>query len=316
VFPIIFIIEGAEYDCAFFAKRPKFIHYYPSYLIINNIEFDHADIYDSIDQIKDGFRKLIRTMPQNSLILANGDSSDVRDVLENSYSSVQFFGKNNRNDWYFSNQRYKEKGSSFTVNHQSQKLSAFNMPLQGEHQIHNALGTIALCKNLGIGDRKIKESLLSFKGVKRRLELWGELNGALIYDDFAHHATAVQNILTSLKHIHPDKKLIAIYEPRTNTSVRNIFQKEITKALATADFSLIMPIHRIDRIPAENRLSLEKLERDIKSLGKKVFILNEYQTIWKYIPKLLDNNSVLVLLTNGNLGGEYQKLRNSVKKTN
>lgn len=307
-----FIIEGDEYDCAFFDKRPKFIHYYPSYLIINNIEFDHADIYDSTDQIKDGFCKLIRTMPKNSLILANGDSPEVRDVLANAYSSVQFFGKGKNNDWFFSNQNYTQKGCSFIVNHHSQRLTEFHIPLHGEHQIYNTLGTIALCKNLGIDDSKIKESLLTFKGVKRRLELWGEINGALLYDDFAHHVTAVQNILTSLKKIHADKKLIAIYEPRTNTSVRNIFQEEISKALATADISLIMPIHRMDRIPQKNRLSLEKLKQDINHLGKQVFILDEYQNIWKYIPKLLDENSVAVLLTNGDLGGEYEKLRNLV----
>ncbi len=308
-----FVIEGDEYDSAFFDKRPKFIHYLPQYLIINNIEFDHADIYKDINQIKEGFRKLIRTMPKNGLIVANGDDSHVRETLSSSYTPIIYFGQNQSNDWQFECKRNHIQSNTFTVMNKPNTLEEFHIPLHGEHQIYNALGVIILATHIGLSKDQIQNALNSFKGVKRRLELLGNLKNALIYDDFAHHPTAIKRTLLTLKNAYPGKEILAIFEPRTNTTVRNIFQKEITEALATADSCLILPIYRSERIPYQERLSLTLLESELKNIGINVNILTDYHSIWTYLSKILNENVVGVLLTNGNMGGEYEKIYNKIK---
>jgi UDP-N-acetylmuramate: L-alanyl-gamma-D-glutamyl-meso-diaminopimelate ligase len=309
-----FVIEGDEYDCAFFDKRPKFIHYLPNYLIINNIEFDHADIYQDINQIKDGFHKLIRTLPENGLIIANGDDPNVRDVLREVYTPVTYFGKNSENDWHFGKTEGALNSNSFKVLFHSAEPVDFHLPYQGEHQIYNALSVIVLAKHLGISHDQIQQAFDSFQGVKRRLELWGELYGGLIYDDFAHHPTAIEKTLQALRRNHPDKKILAIFEPRTNTSVRNIFQRELIQALAVADISIILPLYRIDRISPENRLSISQVEEKLKQKGRDIYILTDYQKLRSLLAKILNKNVIGCILTNGNLGGEYEKLYDEILK--
>jgi UDP-N-acetylmuramate: L-alanyl-gamma-D-glutamyl-meso-diaminopimelate ligase len=309
-----FVIEGDEYDCAFFDKRPKFIHYLPNYLVINNIEFDHADIYQDINQIKDGFHKLIRTLPENGLIVANGDDHNVREVLRRVYTPVIYFGKNNENDWRFEKTESTLNLNSFKVYHHSAELAEFHLPYQGEHQIYNAMSVIVLSKHLGISHGQIQKAFDSFQGVKRRLELWGEFYNGLIYDDFAHHPTAIEKTLRALRKNHPYKKILAIFEPRTNTSVRNIFQSELIKALGIADITIILPLYRIDRISPENRLSISQVEEELKQQGKDVYILTDYQKLRSLLAKILNKNVIGCILTNGNMGGEYEKLRDEILK--
>ncbi len=309
-----FVIEGDEYDTAFFDKRPKFLHYLPHYLIINNIEFDHADIYRNIDQIKDGFRKLIRTVSGNGLIIANGDDPNVQDILSPIYSRVQTFGKSPANDWSYEDIKFSGTGMDFMVLRKGRLWNEFHIPLFGEYQINNALAVIAAATDMGLSPDQIQQGLSSFKNVDRRLELWGELNGAPFYDDFAHHPTAIRETLQALRYKHPHKKLVVIFEPRTNSMVRNIFQYQLTDAFSLADTLWITPIHRHDRIPENERLSLPRLKADLEEKHVAVNLLPDCKSIYPGLVKLLTPEHAVVLMTNGSLGGEYRLLREKIRK--
>jgi len=310
-----FVIEGDEYDTAFFDKRPKFLHYFPHILIINNIEFDHSDIYDNIDQIKNEFSKLVRIVPENGLIIANGDDKNVREVLENSYSPIWFFGRAKKNNWSFELLNTENDRTSFKVIRDSKNLYDFTIPMIGEYQVYNSLAVIAAATFIGLKPFDIQNGLESFQGVNRRLEFWGKLNGAYFYDDFAHHPTAIKETLKALRKKHPDKGVVAIFEPRTNTTIKNIFQRELSEALSHAEIIILTPVHRADKIPAEKRLSLSKLANDLRKKGRVVYLEEIYQEIFPKLKKIIDESMVVVLLTNGNLGGQYEILKNNIQKS-
>ncbi len=303
-----FVIEGDEYDSAFFDKLPKFLHYLPYYLIINNIEFDHADIYRDVEQIKDGFRKLIRTVPSRGLIVANGDDAHVRDVLRTTYSRVQWFGRSEEFDWSFGKPEHLPEGTGFTLFRQGKEQAQIQIPLYGEHQVANVLSVIAVAINIGLSVTTIQEGLNRFLNVKRRLEYRGEFRGVPFYDDFAHHPTAIAKTLQALRQHHLDREIIAIFEPRTNTTVKNIFQKQLADALALANTVLLTPIHRAERIPAEQRLSLSRLKQQLQRQDVTVHLLPDYASLWNVLESAIRGKQVIVLMSNGNLGGEYQKI--------
>ncbi len=310
-----FVIEGDEYDTAFFDKRPKFLHYFPHILIINNIEFDHSDIYDNIDQIKNEFKKLVRIVPENGLIIANGDDKNVREVLEKSFTRVWYFGKAQTNNWSFELLNTENDRTSFRVIRDSKIFYEFIIPMMGEYQVYNSLAVIAAATFIGLNPDDIQNGLRGFQGVKRRLEYWGQLNGANFYDDFAHHPTAIKETLKALRKKHPDKAIAAIFEPRTNTTIKNIFQTELADALSHAEIIILTPVHRADKIPVENRLALTKLADDLKKGGRIVYLEENYQEIFPRIKKVLDKSKIAVLMTNGNLGGQYEILKNKIQKS-
>jgi UDP-N-acetylmuramate: L-alanyl-gamma-D-glutamyl-meso-diaminopimelate ligase len=309
-----FVIEGDEYDCAFFDKRPKFIHYNPQYLIINNIEFDHSDIYNSVEEIKDEFRKLISTIQSNGYIIANGDDENVRDVLKTQFSQLIFFGNSKNNDWYFDDVEIGNRGTNFNLYHQSKKMENFFVPLIGRHQTYNTTAVIISAIIMGIPIRDIQKGLNSFLNVTRRLELLGKWNEALVYDDFAHHPTSIRETLDSLHKVHPNKSIIAIFEPRTNTTIKNIFQRELVDALKIADNVFITPIYRKEKIPEKERLSLTRLKSDLESKKTSVELLNKYSDLIPILSRELSEKYICILLTNGNLGGEYNKIRSRFNK--
>lgn len=311
-----FIIEGDEYDSAFFDKRPKFLHYFPFYLIINNIEFDHADIYQSLSEIKAGFKKMIRTVPGNGLIVANGDNAAVRDVLKEKYSRLQYFGKSGKNDWSFAVLKMDDLGTEFLLKNNVKAIGEFRLSQHGEHQIQNAVAAIAVARDAGIGWKAIRQALGSFEGVKRRLEHWGIFQGARIYDDFAHHPTAILQNLKTLKKMHPNKRIFALFEPRTNTTTRNIFQNELTDALSVADGVFLTPVHRPERFPPGERLSVPALVEALRKRGKLVIRVKEYSQLIPALSEILTDNDVMVIMTNGNLGGQYEQIRELVKNEN
>jgi len=309
-----FIVEGDEYDSAFFDKRPKFLHYLPHYLIVNNIEFDHADIYRDVAQIKDGFRKLLRTVASEGLILANGDDPHVRDVTSPVYSRIRFFGKGAQADLRFSNVNVSENGTSFRVHKDGEPWNVFRIPLFGEYQLYNTLAVIGIADDLGLAPQQIQAGLDSFLNVKRRLERWGDFNGAPFYDDFAHHPTAIRETLDAVRQKHPSKRVIAVFEPRTNTTVKNIFQKELADALANADVIFIAPIYRPERIPENERLSLEELQDHLRRKNRDVHLLKDYSSIQEELTSIVAAQDVVILMTNGDLGGEYAGLRASIQR--
>jgi UDP-N-acetylmuramate: L-alanyl-gamma-D-glutamyl-meso-diaminopimelate ligase len=311
-----FIIEGDEYDCAFFDKRPKFLHYFPRYLIINNIEFDHSDIYKDLEQIKDAFRKLIRIIPNNGLIIANGDDAVVREILEPNYSKLQLFGKGSKNDWIYNSIKLGESGSEFLLKNKNKTIGKFYLNLPGEHQIQNAVAAITIAQKVGVKWVIIKKALETFQGVKRRLEYWGEYHGAKIYEDFAHHPTAIKQTLEAARKMYPAKRLIALFEPRTNTTTRNIMQTELMEALDQADGAILTPVHRIEKIPVSQRLSLEEIIRFMENKRKIIVNVDDYNNLLQTLEKIIKKDDVVVLMTNGNLGGQYEKIKKLIKSKN
>ena len=308
-----FVIEGDEYDCAFFDKRPKFVHYFPKYLILNNIEFDHADIYPDLASIKDVFRKLMRIVPRGGLVVANGDDPAVREVIAPVYSRLQVFSRES-GDWSYRILEKSPAGIAFEILEKGVSAGRFDFPFPGEFQVQNCLAVAAVARDLGIGWETIADAFRSFRGVARRLDRWGTLHGAAVYDDFAHHPTAIRVTLTAMKEKFPDKRLVALFEPRTNTTVRNFFQEELARAFQPADVVIISPVHRQERIPEKERLSLPLLKTTLENEGKQVFCLNANSDIPDLLARTLKEGDVLVLLTNGSLGGEYQKLRAAVTR--
>ncbi len=303
-----FVIEGDEYDCAFFDKRPKFVHYFPDYLIINNIEFDHADIYPDLAAIKDQFRKLLRLVPGKGLVVANSLNPSVQEVTNTVYSRLAYIGIDDV-EWAYRIHDVSGEQIVFTVLHNGNQVAELRFPFPGEYQIQNALAVIAVARDLGIDWQAIEEAFRTFQGVKRRFEFWGKLQGASVYDDFAHHPTAIQATLGAARRKFPGCRLVALFEPRTNTMVRRFFQADLANAFAPADVVLITPIHRPERLAPDERLSLQSLADDLTSAGKTVVLLPDYDAIIPTLEHTLQPDDVLLLLTNGSLGGVYQQLR-------
>ena len=310
-----FIIEGDEYDSAFFDKRPKFLHYFPDHLIINNIEFDHFDIYKNLEEIKTAFWKLIRIIPSNGLVVANGDDSTVRDVLSKHYSRLEFYSKEPDSEIHFKITSTGQHGVSFEYYKKGIKVGEFNFPFPGEFQVKNAVASITIALDLDISPQIIAEAISSFQGVQRRLELWGTINGANIFDDFAHHPTAIRETLRSMKARYINKKIVALFEPRTNTTSQNIFQHELEDALAVADSIFLAPIHRPDRISKDKILDRESIVSHLHANGKEAYLLDNYSEISVELQNYLGPDHILILLTNGNLGGHYESLKKLAKSS-
>ncbi|MEN8250547.1 MAG: UDP-N-acetylmuramate:L-alanyl-gamma-D-glutamyl-meso-diaminopimelate ligase [Bacteroidota bacterium] len=306
-----FVIEGDEYDSAFFDKRPKFVHYFPDYLVINNIEFDHADIYNNLDEIKDAFRKMIRTLSTEALIIANADSPAVNEVLDPVYSRLQMFGNASANDWSYE----IEKNGDFFILQKGVKVKEepFSFPFPGEFHVQNATAVAAIAYDIGISWEDIANAFETFESVKRRQEYWGKWHGADVYDDFAHHPTAIKVTLEAMKKKFPERRLVALFEPRSNTTVRNFFQDELADALSVSDEVLITPLHRLEKIAVEDRLSITKVVDTIKEQGVEALLIDNYDEIIPATQNVIKEDDIFILLTNGNMGGNYSKLRDVVQ---
>ncbi|MCB0277424.1 MAG: hypothetical protein KDI06_21595, partial [Calditrichaeota bacterium] len=308
-----FVIEGDEYDCAFFDKRPKFIHYFPEYLIANNLEFDHADIYANLEAIQSEFRKVIRIMPGKGLLVANQDSPGLLPVLDPVYSRLQHFGRSHEAYWSYRALETDSTGQRFEILEKGQSVGEFFFPFPGEYQLQNICAVVAVARDLEIDWQTIRSALAGFQGVKRRLEYWGRFHEAHVFDDFAHHPGAIQVTLEAVRKRDPQRRLVALFEPRTNTSVRNIFQAEMSRALQVADVVVMTPLHRLNRIPEADRLDLPRLTGEIRAAGKTVILLKGYEDILPTLGEVLRPEDNLILLTNGSLGGVYSQLRDLVK---
>ncbi len=307
------VLEGDEYDTAFFDKQPKFLHYFPYYLIINNIEFDHADIYSSVEEIKLGFRRLLRLVPGKGLVVANVTSEHVQDVIEPCYSRCIRLGSTSPADLTYRILPSGAEGTRFEVLENDHSLGVFSFPFPGEFQVQNALAVFAVARDMGIPTEVLHQAFATFQGVRRRMEEWGHWKGALVVDDFAHHPTAIQKTLRALRNRYAGRRIVALFEPRTNTTVRNIFQGELTRALAEADAIVVAPVHRPERFPPAERLSVEEMVAALRKEGKEATAVQTYSDLIPALEAVVQPGDVLVILTNGSLGGVYQQLRAMVQ---
>ncbi len=303
-----FIIEGDEYDTAFFDKRSKFIHYKPQTLIINNLEYDHADIFDSLAEIKKSFRHLIKIIPDTGAIIANFDDQNVMGVVQPNFSKLITYGFNEGADYQIKMISADPCGTKFSVSHQGQAYQLFTK-FQGKFQLYNMTAAFIAAQINEIPLVKIEKSISAFEGVKKRMEHLFEWQGSQFIFDFAHHPTAIEKVLKTVRKIHPNKKLIAVFEPRSNTSRRKIFQKELTASLGIADTIFIGKIDREWQLSAEEKLDINLLTNNLIQKGKKAFYEADVKILAKKILENLEAESIVLIMSNGsfdNLVGEIR----------
>jgi len=298
-----FIIEGDEYDTAFFDKRSKFVHYLPEVVLINNLEFDHADIFANLDAVKTSFQHLIRLVPRNGLLLANGDEPNLRSLLNVTHCPVKRFGLGEGNAVQAFNIRYGPTATEFEI-----PSFKFHTNLVGELNVRNALAVIACAKHCGLKNHQIQSAFDTFTGIKRRMEVRGIVGGITVVDDFGHHPTAIRETLAALRIKYPHQKLWAVFEPRSNTTRRNIFQTELALSFADADAVLIAQVARLELLVADQRLNPEKLIEDLKSTGKAASYLPDADAIVSHLAKHAEGGEVVVVFSNGGFGGIHGKL--------
>ena len=301
-----FVIEGDEYDSAYFDKTAKFLKYLPDIAVVNNIEFDHADIYANIEEVRLAFKRLVNLVPRHGLTLLGIDSPDAAALAPLARSRVQTFGLAESADW-----RAVEISSgadtSFTVVHGQRNHGRFRMAILGEHNVRNSLAAIAVGVDLGLGMDALRDGLAAFAGVKRRLEVVGEERGVVVYDDFAHHPTAVEETLKALRRSVGDRKIWAIFEPRSASSCRRVFQDDFARAFAGADEVVLASIFR-SSLPLEERLSEAQLVADLHTRGVAARHLPTVAAIVETVAAEARDGDVIVVMSNGGFGGIHGQL--------
>ncbi len=302
-----FVIEGDEYDSAFFDKTAKFLKYLPDIAVVNNVEFDHADIYEDFDAVALAFRRLVRLVPRKGLLLVGTDSQGARALVGSAVSRVQTFGTDDDAEWQAHDIEPIGDGTRFRVRKHGAPWGTFEVPLVGVHNVRNALAAVAVAAEVGISDERIAEGLRTFAGVRRRLEVVGVADGVTVYDDFAHHPTAVAETLSALRAANPAARIWAVFEPRSASSCRRVFQDAFAKAFTGADEVVFAPIFR-SSLPENERLSVSELVADLHCAGIAARESTSVDDIIAIVTREHRPGDLVVLMSNGGFGGIHQKL--------
>ena len=302
-----FVIEGDEYDTAFFDKGPKFLHYLPQILLVKNIEYDHADIYPDIESLKIAFRRVINIVPRSGLIIAGVDSPIVRELIPAAFSRVAEVGIT-RGDWIARNIAPANEGMGFGVFHKNVHVGDFTIPMLGTFNVQNALGVIVTGKELGIENGKIQKGLSTFKSVKRRLELRGEVEGIRVYDDFAHHPTAVLETLRAIRERYPTDRIWAVFEPRSQTSRRKVFEQEFIRSFDPADTVVVARVFGSSKLAPDEQLSTDAVVEGVRARGKIAETFDTTDEIVAYISRNATPGDQIVVMSNGGFDGIHRKL--------
>ncbi len=302
------VLEGDEYDTAFFDKRSKFLHYLPECVVINNIEFDHADIYNSLAEIQLTFRRLLNIVPRNGMAFVNGDDANVLQILDGVPSPVTTVGFGEACQLRIEQVRYEADHSAFMLGGHD-----YVVPMTGEFNVRNAAMAAAAAGFAGLSPDEIRAGLAAFEGVARRQELRGEVNGVKVIDDFAHHPTAIRLAVQSLRQRHPGCRLWVLFEPRSNTTRRSVFQAELAEALATADIAVVAALTDLHKIPEGDRLDPARLSQDIARHGGQGYYIDGVDAIVEQVRQLAVPGDVVAVLSNGGFGGIHEKLLLALK---
>jgi UDP-N-acetylmuramate: L-alanyl-gamma-D-glutamyl-meso-diaminopimelate ligase len=303
-----FILEGDEYDTAFFDKGPKFLHYFPDAVILTSVEFDHADIYKDLDAVKTAFKRLVNLIPRSGYVIAYDNSANVDECIARAFCKLERYGQRAGSDWRIRNVKYESTETSWTLEREGQTWAELRMSLAGEHNVLNAAAAAAMAAHYEIPAEAIIEALATFKSVKRRLEVKAEVAGVTIIDDFAHHPTAIAETLKALRTRYHGRRLWAVLEPRSNTLRRNIFFKELVSSLSNADEIVIASVFKAEAIPEAERLSSAALVKELKRQGKHARECKDAAAIIESIAPELREGDVVAILSNGGFGGIYEKL--------
>ena len=302
-----FVIEGDEYDSAYFDKTAKFLKYLPDIAVINNVEFDHADIYEDFDAVMLAFRRFVNLVPRRGLLLIGADNPGARSLISAAVSRIETFGLDEDVDWQAHDVEAAGEMTRFRVRRRGAPFGVFQMPLMGVYNVRNALAAIAVATDVGVSVERITEGLRLFGGIKRRLETVGTVAGVTVYDDFAHHPTAVAETLAGLRASHPEARIWAVFEPRSASSCRRVFQDDFARAFSKADEVLIAPIFR-SKLPESERLSVPQLVRDLNKDGRSAREAESIDDIIAAIVRERRSGDRVVIMSNGGFGGIHQKL--------
>jgi UDP-N-acetylmuramate: L-alanyl-gamma-D-glutamyl-meso-diaminopimelate ligase len=303
----LFVVEGDEYDCAFFDKRPKFVHYAPDVAIIGNVEFDHADIYEDLEAVQTAFVRLLNVVPRRGRVIAGIESPALREILARAHSPIETFGLSAEAKWRAVDVGVAGEGSRFRLLRDGRDEGEFALPLAGEHNVRNALAALAAAAAVGIAPGTLGPALASFKGVKRRLELRGHARGVAVYDDFAHHPTAVRETLRALR-ARGGGRLVAVFEPRSYTSRTRIFQDAFAHAFESADHVIVAAAHLPGKVPEGQRLSERDVVDGIAQAGGDAVFLASVPEIVAHLTAWLRDGDRVAILSNGGFGGVHEKL--------
>lgn len=302
------VLEGDEYDTAFFDKRSKFLHYLPQVVIINNIEMDHADIYADVEEIKLSFKRLLRLVPKDGVVFLNADCPNCRDVREHAAKELRMVrtvgvGMGEDADVRITDIVHRTDGCSFTLEGES-----YSIPMVGDFNVRNAAMAACAARFAGIAPERIRAAFAAFEGVARRQEVRGVVNDVTVVDDFAHHPTAIGLAVQALRQRYPKSRLWVLFDPRSNTTIRNLFHHELATNLATADFVVLPPVENYKRLPVEQRLDEGMLCGEIQNLGTTCYLASSIGDVVSHVVERVHPGDVLLVMSNGGFGGIHSKL--------
>ena len=303
-----FIIEGDEYDTAFFDKGPKFLHYFPDSVILTSVEFDHADIYKDLDAVETSFQRLVNLVPGRGRIVAFDSRSSIDRCVAHAFCPVERYGSTPGAAWRIDGMKFGPNATKWSLLRNGKPWADFEFPLAGEYNVWNASAAAAMAANYGISAGAIADALKNFRSVKRRLEVKAEVNGITIIDDFAHHPTAIAETLKALRGRYAGRRLWAILEPRSNTLRRNVFQDELARSLAIADEIVIANVFKSESILAAERLDVASVAAQLQRQNHHARVLPDVEGIVNTCTPEMRSGDVIAILSNGGFGGIYEKL--------
>jgi UDP-N-acetylmuramate: L-alanyl-gamma-D-glutamyl-meso-diaminopimelate ligase len=303
-----FLLEGDEYDTAFFDKGPKFLHYVPDAAILTHVEFDHADIYPDLAAVKTAFKRLVNLVPRRGRVVAFDGSENVSECVARAFCAVERYGFHADSHWRMTEMRHEGGVTHWKLLRAGEPFAELALPMAGEHNALNATAAAALAAGQGIPAAAIVEALATFRSVKRRLEVRAEVNGVTIIDDFAHHPTAIRETLRALRTAYAGRRLWAVLEPRSNTLRRNVFEQALVESLALADRSVLAGVFKSEAIPAGERLHPENVVAALRARGLESALYADADAIIAAIAPELRPGDVVAILSNGGFGGIYDKL--------
>jgi UDP-N-acetylmuramate: L-alanyl-gamma-D-glutamyl-meso-diaminopimelate ligase len=309
-----FILEGDEYDTAFFDKGPKFLHYFPDAMILTHVEFDHADIYVDLAAVKTAFKRLVNLVPRRGWVVAFDGSENVTECVERAFCKVERYGFRPGSHWRVTEMRHEGAVTLWSLARGGEPFAELRLPMAGEHNALNATAAAALAAGQGVPVAAIAEALATFRSVKRRLEVRAEVGSVTIIDDFAHHPTAIRETLRALRTAYPGRRLWAVLEPRSNTLRRNVFEEALVDSLALADRTVLAAVFKSEAIPAGERLHPENVVAALRARGVESAVYADADAIVAAIAPELRAGDVVAILSNGGFGGIYDKLPRTLER--
>jgi UDP-N-acetylmuramate: L-alanyl-gamma-D-glutamyl-meso-diaminopimelate ligase len=302
-----FVIEGDEYDSAFFDKTAKFLKYLPDIAIVNNVEFDHADIYPDLDAIRLTFQRFVNLVPRRGLLLLGADNPEALALKAGAHCRVETFGLSDGADWQAHDLKTAATSTTFSVRRGGAPIGTFEIPLLGAYNVRNALAAIAVGSAVGLDAETMAAGLRQFKGIRRRMQLRGNIDGVSVYDDFAHHPTAIEETLAGVRSAHPGRRIWAIFEPRSATSCRRIFQEDFVRALSKADRVVLPAVFR-SSLPDDQRLSAEQIVADLKAMGIDARYIPAVPDIVRAVARDARDGDLVIVMSNGGFDNIHQQL--------